>query len=30
MDQAILLLLIIIMGFIGISLVTHVLNRNAE
>lgn len=30
MDQAILVLLVIIVGFIAVSLVTHVLNLNAE
>ena len=30
MNEAILLLLVIVVGFIGVSLMTHVLNRNAE
>ena len=30
MDEVMLLLLVIIVGFVGVSLMTHVLNRSAE
>ena len=30
MNEAVLLFLVIIVGFIGVSLMTHVLNRSAE
>lgn len=30
MSEVILLLLVILVGFVGVSLMTHVLNRSAE
>ncbi len=30
MNEAVLLLLVILCGFVGVSLMTHILNRSAE